>query len=84
MARSWRNMVEKPKPTFQPMRFKSQLHEGFVVKKKKIATIALENYLQVIFVNIICYLYSSLICCILRISTAMKKKMTNLCNHNTV
>lgn len=47
IAKSGRQVVEKPKPEFKPMKFKSALPEGFVAKQKKVKQIALENYLQV-------------------------------------
>lgn len=47
VAKSARNVVEnKPKPAFQPMRFKTAAPEGFVVKRQKERQLAMENYLQ--------------------------------------
>jgi hypothetical protein len=46
IARSGRGVVEKAKPVFQPMRFKSKVPEGFVAKRKQVRSIASENYLQ--------------------------------------
>jgi hypothetical protein len=48
VAKSARNVVEnKPKPAFQPMRFKNAAPEGFVARRQKERQLAMENYLQV-------------------------------------
>lgn len=48
VAKSGRSVVEKPKPEFKPMKFKSSLPDGFVARQKKVKDIALEHYLQVL------------------------------------
>lgn len=53
VAKSGKNTVEKPKPTFQPMRYKTTLPDGFVAKQKSVKMVALENYLQV-FISACC------------------------------
>ena len=53
MVRPGRNVVEKPKPEFKPMKFKSSLPDGFVARQKKVKDIALEHYLQVECISIV-------------------------------
>lgn len=47
VAKSGRNIVEKSKSEFKPMKFKSSLPDGFVARQKKVKQVALDNYLQV-------------------------------------